>query len=189
MSTVIVSVSPCKTADRIDPSGKTRKAAVQHDATLNILIQMITARATNNVKVVELGENKITLTYQYDISHLLRPFPPYTNDVNHHSYWLYTVEENPDDEMHEGIQVIAQVVYALCSTYREICSQEIALELADKDARADEWERRNLRTALEHYGTPRLWSGRMLIDTSPSREPWRIAHEALLNRPAPLLIE
>lgn len=192
MTTVLVSVAPCQSADKllgtVEPFGTPRTAAVDHDAALVAVLHMINMSANVGVRVVELTEEKIVLSYEYDISHMFKTVPSDIDPATDNHYgWLYTVEINPDDEEHGGIQAIIRTVYALCNTYRDVCSREVALMVAEKIGEGDHWERENLRAALEYYGTCQAWQGRELVSAYSEEilrgQPWRIAYDALVNRP------
>lgn len=187
MTTVLVSVAPSQSTDKLlgteEPFGNTRTAPADHDAALAAIVHMISSSANVGVKVIELTEDRVVLSYEYDISHMFKTIPA---DNMEHYGWLYTVEVNPDDEQHGGVQAIIRTVYALCNTYRDICSREVALMVAEKVGEADHWERENLRAALEYYGTCPAWKGRELVSAYNEDilhgQPWRTAYDALVNR-------
>src|SRR6266496_1528077 len=164
MTTVLVSVAPSRSTDKLlgteEPFGNTRTAPVDHDAALAAIVHMISMSANVGVRVIELAEEKVVISYEYDISHLFKTIPADSMD---YYGWLYTIEVNPDDKQRGGVQAITQTVYALCNTYRDICSREVALMVAEKVGETDRWERENLRAALEYYGTSQAWKGPELV--------------------------
>lgn len=187
MNTVLASIAPCQSADKllgtVEPFGNTRTAPVDHDVALGAVVYMLNMSANVGVEVIELTEEKVVVYYEYDLSHMFRITPAASAE---HYGWLYTIQVNADDEMHCGISTITRTVYALCNTYRDLCSREVAFGVAGQIDEADRWERENLRAALEYYGTAQAWQGSELVSAYNEDilhgQPWRVAHDALVNR-------
>ncbi len=104
-----------------------------------------------------------------------------------HYSWLYTIENDPNNEQGDGVHALTETVYALCNTYRDICSREVATWVAQQAGDADHWELDNLRAALEYYGTSQAWreDGKLVSAYNEyilHGQPWRTAHDALSGR-------
>jgi hypothetical protein len=188
MTTVLVSVAPSQSTDKLlgteEPFGNTRTASVDHDAALAAIVHMISMRANIGVKVIELTEEKVVLSYEYDISHMFKAIPA---DNMEYYGWLYTIEKDPNNKQGGGVHALIETVYALCNIDRSICSREVAAWVAQQANEADHWERENLRAALEYYGTPQAWQedGKLVSAYNEDilrGQPWRTANDALVNR-------
>jgi hypothetical protein len=191
MNTVIVSASRCRTDDKLlgtrEPFGETRSGAVDHDLALSEAVRMIATRANVGVQVIEVSELKVVIYFEYDITHVFETIPPDMIDVCNPYYgWLYTFEPNPD-EVGLTIDAIVEVVFALCNTHRDICSSEVATQVAALVERSDRWQVENLRAALEYYGTLQAWRDGELVSAYNqdilNGQPWGPASKALAGFP------
>lgn len=107
VGTVLVSVSGYRVVDEalclVEPHGQRVQRVVGYDDVVGMIVQM-TSSPIVDMDVVELGDERVAVAYDYDLSHLLK-FPRINR--GHRFGWLYVVEPNPADS--EAADAVARL--------------------------------------------------------------------------------
>jgi hypothetical protein len=188
MDTVRVSVSSYRVIDKllatVEPAGQRQQALVDSNLVLPMLLHMIGMRANVGVRIEELSEHRVAVTYEYGLTHMLPGFPEPDSGWSHQYGWLYIIESDPEQDVN-ALHSITEMLLAMCNTYRDICSTAMLVEVM-KRVGDNSWEIANLRAALEYYAASHAWrDGKLVSDYAEEimqGQPWLIASNALINR-------